>query len=203
MIPMKMKKTLALTVAAFLFGGFDVQAQSYYEYKFVFSGIAYQTDGAGNIVGTPITDQTLLQSQAQRLSITNLSTISIVYHINGGPPYGDTVDVISNSTGATLTTEFGFYFGSDTNLGRYAVTNATQTEQRRVDQIYTFSNTPYTYENPDSLGTAFTCKRFLSDTNGNTNTIVEGAMSWDVTPTGTNAGAVVCVGNFTLGQPMF
>lgn len=178
-------------------------AQSYYEYKFVFRGNAYQTDASGNIAGTPITDQTLLQTQAQRLNITNLASISLVYHFNGGPPYGDTVDVISNATGQTLTTEFGLYFGSDTNLGRYAVTNAAQTEERRVDQIYTFSNTPYTYENPDSLGTAFTCKRHLIDANGNTNSLAEGILAWDVTPTGTNTGPVVCVGNFTLGQPMF
>jgi hypothetical protein len=210
MIPMKMSKTLAVTSAALLLGAFNVLGQSfnvlqpsYYEYKFIFNGMAYQTNGSGDIVGTPITDQTLLAAQAQWLNITNLSTISLVYHFDGGPPYGDTVDVISNANGQTLTTEFGFYFGSDTNLGRYAVTNASQSEQRRVDQIYTFNNTTYTYENGDSLGTAFTCKRFLSDTNGNTNAIVEGILAWDVTPTGTNVAPVVCVGNFTLGQPMY
>jgi hypothetical protein len=198
-----MKNTVLIAAGILLLGRTIVSGQSYYEYKFVFTGTAYQVNGAGNMVGEPITDQTLLQSQAQRLNITNLNTVSIVYHLDGGLPYGDTVDIISNSTGQTLTTEFGFYFGSDTNLGRYAVTNASLTEERRVDQLYTFSNTPYTYENGDSLGTAFTCKRFLTDTNGNTNSIVEGAMSWDVTPTGTNTSPVVCVGNFTLGQPMF
>jgi hypothetical protein len=198
-----MLKTIPMAVAALLVIVFNAMGQSYYEYKFLFSGTAYQTNGSGNIVGTPITDQTLLQTQAQRLNITNLSTISMVYHINGGLPYGDTVDIISNATGQTLSYEFGFYFGSDTSLGRYAVTNANQTEQRRVDQIYTFNNTPYTYENSASLGAAFTCKRFLIDTNGNTNTFVEGAISWDVTPTGTNAGSILCIGNFTLGQPMF
>jgi hypothetical protein len=198
-----MKNIVLIAAGILLLGRTIVSGQSYYEYKFVFTGTAYQVNGAGNMVGEPITDQTLLQSQAQRLNITNLNTVSIVYHLDGGLPYGDTVDIISNSTGQTLTTEFGFYFGSDTNLGRYAVTNASLTEERRVDQLYTFSNTPYTYENGDSLGTAFTCKRFLTDTNGNTNSIVEGAMSWDVTPTGTNTSPVVCVGNFTLGQPMF
>jgi hypothetical protein len=192
-----------MTLVALVLGRFTVIGQSYYEYKFVFSGTAYQTNALGNIVGTPITDQTLLQSQAQRLNITNLSTVSIVYHLNGGLPYGDTVDIISNATGQTLTYQFGFYFGSDTSLGRYAVTNATQTEQRRVDQIYTFNNTPYSYENSASLGAAFTCKRFLTDTNGNRNTFIEGMLSWDVTPTGTNTGPVLCIGNFTLGQPMF
>jgi hypothetical protein len=200
---MKRTNIFAITAAALLLAGLDLRGQSYFMYKFVFTGIAYQTNASGNIVGTPITDQTLLQSQAQRLNITNLSTISIVYHFDGGPPYGDTVDVISNANGHVLTTEFGFYFGSDTNLGRYAVTNATQTEQRRVDQIYTFNNTPYTYENGASLGGAFTCKRFLTDTSGNTNSIAEGTLFWDVTPTEVNVGPVVCVGHFTLGKPMF
>ncbi|HEY3854036.1 MAG TPA: hypothetical protein VGO67_06555 [Verrucomicrobiae bacterium] len=192
-----------LIFAFLLIGASALSAQSYHEYKFVFRGTAYQTNSSGEIVGAPITDQTLLQSQAQRLGITNLDTVSLVYHLNGGPPFGDTVDVISNANGQTLTTEFGFYFGSDLSLGRYAVTNATQSEERRVDQLYTFSNTPYTYQNGDSLGAAFTCKRFLSDTNGNTNVIVEGTMSWNVTPTGTNPASVLCTGNFTLGQPMF
>ncbi len=193
----------ALTLAALLLGGFNVTGQSYHEYKFIFRGTAYQTNASGDIVGTPITDQTLLQSQAKRLNITDLSTVSLVYHINGGPPYGDTVDVISNATGQTLTYEFGFYFGSDTTLGRYAVTNATQTEERRVDQVYTFNNSPYTYQNSASLGAAYTCKRFLVDTSGNTNSIIEGTLFWDVTPTGTSPASVLCVGNFTLGQPMF
>jgi hypothetical protein len=205
---MEMSKTWAGTLAALLLGGFNVQGQSYYEYKFIFRGTAYQTNGAGSIVGAAITEQTLLQSQAQRLNITNLSTISIVYHLNGGPPYGDTVDVISNATGETLTTEFGLYFGSayageNGSLGRYAVTNATQTEQRRVDQIYTFSNTPYTYESGESLGASFTCKRFLIDSNGNTNMFIDGTLFWDVIPTGTNVAPVLCSGHFTLGQPMF
>jgi hypothetical protein len=203
MTPTRLKPVITLAIVALLLSGITVTAQSYYEYKFVFSGTAYQTNGAGEIVGTPITDQTLLQSQAQRLNITNLSTISLVYHFDGGPPYGDTVDVISNANGQTLTTEFGFYFGSDLALGRYAVTNAAQSEQRRVDQIYTFSNTPYTYENGDSLGTAFTHKHTLTDTNGNTLSFAEGTLAWDVIPTGTNAGPMVCVGSFTLGQPMF
>jgi hypothetical protein len=198
-----MLKICALMAAILLSGGLRAKAQDYIEYKFVFSGTAYQTNGVGNVVATAITDQTLLQAQAQKLNITNLSTISLVYHFNGGPPYGDTVDVISNATGQTLITEFGFYFGSDLSLGRYAVTNATQSEQRRVDQIYTFSNTTYTYQNGDSLGTAFTHKHTLTDTNGNTLSFAEGTLAWDVIPTTANTGPMVCVGHFTLGKPMF
>jgi hypothetical protein len=192
-----------MVAAIIMMSGLRAMAQNYIAYQFIFSGTAYQTNASGDIVATPITDQTLLQSQGQNLNITNLSTISLVYHFNGGPPYGDTVDVISNATGETLVTEFGFYFGSDLSLGRYAVTNATQNEQRRVDQIYTFSNTTYTYQNGDSLGTAFTHKHTLTDTNGNTLSFVEGTLAWDVIPTTANAGPMVCVGHFTLGKPMF
>ena len=73
----------------------------------------------------------------------------------------------------------------------------------RQGEEATFNNTAYTYENGASLGGAFTCKRFLTDTNGNTNSIAEGTLFWDVTPTEANAGPVICVGHFTLGQPMF
>ncbi len=206
---MKLTKTLFLALALLAISEVGAYAQSsYVAYKFIFNGMSYQTNGAGTIVGTPITDQTLLQSQATSLGITNLSTISIVYHLNGGPPYGDTVDVISNATGQTLVTEFGLYFGSayqgeSGTLGRYAVTNATQTEQRRVDQVYTFSNTPYTYENGESLGGAFTVKRFVADSKGNTNLFIDGTLFWDVIPTRANVGPMLCSGHFTLGQPVY
>ena len=203
MIRTTLTRTLAFASLALLVFSVHLNAQSYFMYKFVFVGTAYQTNGSGDIVGTPITDQTLLQSQARRLNITNLNTVSIVYHFNGGPPYGDTVDIISNANGQVLTTELGLFFGSDTNLGRYTVTNASQTEQRRVDQVYNFSNTPYTYQNGPSLGGAFTHKHFLVDTNGNTNSFAEGTIFWDVTPTQANTGPVICVGHFTLGPPMF
>ncbi|HEY3860274.1 MAG TPA: hypothetical protein VGO59_00165 [Verrucomicrobiae bacterium] len=205
---MKMTKSVVIIFAICLLSRFSAMGQAYVAYKFIFNGTAYQTNGAGVIVATPITDQTLLQSQAQRLGITNLSTISLVYHVNGGPPYGDTVDVISNANSQTLTTEFGLYFGSayigqNSSLGRYAVTNLAQTEQRRVDQVYTFSNTPYTYANSESLGGAFTCKRFLGDSNGNTNALIDGTLFWDALPTQGNAGPLLCTGRFTLGQPVF
>jgi hypothetical protein len=79
-----------------------------YEYKFIFSGTAYETNASGKLVGTPITGQTLLQVLAQRGNITDLSTISIVYHINGNP-LGDTVDVISNANGQVLVNELGLF----------------------------------------------------------------------------------------------
>lgn len=197
-----MIKIFAIAAAALLLGGFNTQAQSYYEYKFVFSGTAYQTNAAGAIVATHITDQSLLRDRARQGNITNLNTISLVYHIDGGPPYGDTVDVISNATGQTLTTEFGFYFGSDATLGRTAVTNLLQTQQRRVDYIYTFDNSTYTYANGDSVGAAFTYKNFVKD-GKTTNAIINGTISWNVIPTETDTKPVLCIGAFSAGRPMF
>jgi hypothetical protein len=194
-------KTHAITAALLLAAGLNATAQSYHEYKFVFSGTAYQTNEAGAIVATHITDQTLLKDRARQGNIANLSTISLVYHIDGNS-LGDTVEVISNSTGQTLTTEFGFYFGSDTGLGRIAVANLLQTQQRRVDYIYTFDSSTYTYSNGDSVGAAFTDRTFV--TKGKlTNAVISGTMSWSVMPTGTNTKPMVCVGTFSLGRPMF
>jgi len=205
---------MAFVLAALLSGGLSLPGQTYYEYKFIFSGTAYQTNASGEIVGRPITDQTLLQTEAQLLKLTNPSGLSLVYHLDGGYPNGHTVEVISNATGQTLATEFGFFYGSqfpgETNamgqptnlLGRYAVTNASMSEQRRVDQIYTFANSLYTYHNSGSLGGSFTCKRFLVDSSGDTNMLIDGTLFWDVIPTGTNLAPILCAGHFTLGQPI-
>jgi hypothetical protein len=211
---MKSTYTTALILAALLLGGLSVPGQTYYEYKFIFNGTAYHTNSSGEIVGTPITDQTLLQTEAQLLNLSNVSGLSLVYHLDGGYPNGDTVEVISNATAQTLATEFGFFYGSqlpgETNalgqpanlLGRYSVTNASMSEQRRVDQIYNFANSLYTYHNSGSLGGSFTCKRFLVDSSGDTNLFVDGTLFWDVIPTGTNVAPILCAGQFTLGQPI-
>jgi hypothetical protein len=197
---MKMTKSFAATLAALLLGWFGARGQSFSEYKFIFSGTAYKTNASGKLVGLPITDQTLLQDRARLGGITDLSTVSIVYHLNGNT-LGDTVDVISNANGQVLVTELGLYYGSDSSLGRIAVTNAAQTQQRRVDYIYTANGSTYTFDNDDSVGLSITSKNFVT-TNASTNAIISGAMSWGVEPQGTN-GAILCIGNFSLGQPMF
>jgi hypothetical protein len=184
------------------------QQTSYTEYQWLFRGMEYETNAAGNVVGIPITDQTLLADRAGEGGITNLSTVAIVYHIGGGAPLGgtppwDTIDVINATNGAVLTTEFGLYYGSDAQYGRTAVTNATQTEERRIDYLYSFDNTGYTVSGSDSIGAAFVTKRFLSDGAGNTNTIISGSFGWDTLPHGTNTAPIVCTGNFTLGNPLF
>jgi hypothetical protein len=176
------------------------QGHSYFEYKFIFSGTAYETNAAGKLVGTPITDQTLLQDRARLGGITDLSTVAIVYHLDGNS-LGDTVEVIASTNGQVLTSEFGLYFSSDSSLGRTAVTNAAQTQQIEADYIYTSNGSTYTFGNNDSVGLSITTKTF-SITNGVTNAMISGSMSWGVEPQGTN-GPILCIGNFSLGQPMF
>jgi hypothetical protein len=200
----------ALMMAALALAAPRANAQqfNYSEYQWVFNGMEYETNGSGNIVGIPITDQTLLADRAHEGGITDLSTVAIVYHIggaapNGGNPPWDTIDVINATNGAVLTTEFGLYYGSDGQYDRTAVTNATQTEERRIDYLYTFNNTAFTIDASDSIGAAFITKRFLNDGSGNTNTIIEGSFAWDSLPHGTNVASIVCRGNFTLGKPLF
>ncbi len=198
-----MKKLLAIILFCLGLAGSSSSAQttSPYLYKFQFSGTAYQTNAVGTIVGTHITDQTLLADRARLGNITDLSTISLVYHINGNS-LGDTIEVISNATGQVLTTELGLYYGSEGSLGRTAVTNATQTQQRRVDYIYTFDNSTYTSPNSHSSGAAFTYKSFVTQ-NGATNAVINGSMSWEAGPySETNTGPIVCVGTFSLGAPI-
>jgi len=197
---MKMTKAFAIAAITLMLGGTGAVAQSYSEYKFIFSGTSYQTNAVGKLVGTPITDQTLLQDRARIGNITDLSTVSIVYHINGNS-LGDTVDVVSNSTGQVLVTELGLFYGSYGGLGRTAVTNAAQTEVRRMDYIYTFNNSTYTFNNDDSVGCSITSESFAT-TNGFTNAMIQGTMSWGVAPQKTN-GPILCIGSFSLGQGVF
>jgi hypothetical protein len=199
---MRMIRSLAVTGTVLLLGLTDAHGQSYSEYKFIFSGTAYQKNALGKMVGTPITDQTLLQSQAKKGGITDLSTVAIVYHLDGNTNFGgDTVDVISSTNGQVLTTEFSLLFGDDGSLGRTIVSNAAQTQQRRVDYIYTDNNSTYTFDNSDSVGLCITSKDFVV-TNGVTNAVVSGSLSWGVAPQGTN-GPIVCIGNFSANQPLF
>ena len=128
-----------------------------------------------------------------------------MYHIGGDtndPEPGDTVDVIYTNSPTALTTEFSLWFGSTAANGRTAVTNAAQSEVWRADYIYTFDNSAYTFDNADSVGLCLTHKVNVSPTNGYANASISGNMSWGVAPQGTN-GPIVCIGTFTLGQPMF
>ena len=59
---MNMTRSLAAMGAALLLSSFSASGQ--YVYKFLFRGTSYTTNGAGDIVATPITEQTLLADRA-------------------------------------------------------------------------------------------------------------------------------------------
>jgi hypothetical protein len=201
-ISMNTTKAWTACLAALVLSRGGAHAQ-YSMYKFVFNGMAYKTNAAGNVAPMPITDQTLLADRAARGGITDLSTVAIVYHINGDFR-GDTIDIINVTNGAVLTRQFGLWFGSDNTYLRTAVTNAAQTEIRRVDYVYTTDYSTYTSPPFDhSLGWAFTTKQFVKDSHGNiTQTSIYGPIHWSVKPQGTNS-TIFCTGTYSLGQAMF
>ena len=195
---MKLTKYLAEALALLAVSHIGALAQSPFLYHLTFQGTYYQTNGTGNFVATPLTDKIILQDAA-RAGGVDPSSIALVYHLqNSG--LGDTIDIVNASTGSTLANLFGLYFGDDPTLGRSASTNATQTEIRRLDYIYTQQNTTYTSFNTHSMGSAFTVKRFLTDTNGITHATVEAQMSWIVNPSSTN-GTKLCTANFSTTTP--
>jgi hypothetical protein len=195
---MKIYKTFAVLLFALALSANPASAQ--YMFKFVFKGICYQKDSTGNIVGVPITDQTIIQDRATAGGV-NPNTLALVYHL-GGDEKGDTVEVVSSSNGSVQVFEFGFWFGSDPTLGRTALTNNAATEIRRVDQLFTLNDSAFTSNNSHGMGTAFLTKRYLTDTNGVVHFTAEGPLQWLVNPVGTN-GTRICYGTFTASQVLF
>jgi hypothetical protein len=195
---MRLTKLLALAWGLCVVAGFRADGQSPYLYKLTLQGTCYQTNATGNFAATPVTDKILLQDAAQAGG-RSPSSIALVYHLQSSG-LGDTIDIVDTNTSSTLVNLFGLYFGDDPTLGRSAATNATQTEIRRLDYIYTQQNTTFTSFNSHSMGAAFTVKRFVTDTNGVTHATIEAQMSWIVNPSGTN-GTRLCTANFSTTTP--
>jgi hypothetical protein len=146
-----------------------------------FRAVYYQTNGGGRIVPTAITDQTLL-SEAARSGGGNAAGMALVYHIDGSS-FGDTIDVVKKSDGSVLHTYFGLYFGDSSELGRTTLSNATGTEIKALDYVYTLETTAFTSPNSHSMGAVTVSKRFSTDKKGNPTTSIQGQnMQWIVVP---------------------
>jgi hypothetical protein len=195
---MNLTRKVAVAMTLLAAARFGALAQSPYLYHLTFQGTCYQTNSSGNFAAIPVTDKILLQDAAQAGGVSP-DSIALVYHFQSSG-LGDTIDIVNAKTSSTLANLFGLYFGDDSSLGRSAATNATKTEIRRVDYIYTQQNTAFTSFNTHSMGAAFTVKRFLTDTNGVTHATVEAQMCWIVNPSGTN-GTKVCNANFSTTTP--
>lgn len=157
-------------------------------------GTSYQTNASGNLVPVPITEQTLLQ-QAALSGGTDPSTLALVYHVQGLSGYGDTIEAVNRVSGAASPYLFGFFFGEATTQtpDRVAITNATHTEVRRIDFVYT-------QQNGHSMGSGFLTKRFGADRSGTLHTTVDAKMQWIVLAQGSN-GAAMCQATFTTTRP--
>jgi hypothetical protein len=188
----------AICAALALFSGANATAQT--AFKLTFKGIAYQRDGSGNVVGVPITEQTLIADRAGGVNPANL----VMAYILDGNERGDTIEFINTSTGSNHGFMFGLWFGDDrtTVLGRTALTNSALTEIHRVDQVFTLINATYSSENSHGVGTACVTKRFVRDTSGVLHATIEGPIQWMVNPWGTNQWAKICHGTFVATQPL-
>src|SRR5262249_38121179 len=141
---------------------------------------------------TSLTERSLLQKAADAVGVTDLKTLALVYHINGSS-FGDTIDLVNATNGVAYASLFGFFFGEDQSLLRTAVTNASGTEIRRIDYVYT-------KENSHSMGAAFLTKRFVRDRNGATRTTIDAQMHWIELPQNGNS-AKICYATFTTTKP--
>ena len=168
-------------------------AQTPFLFRMTLRGTCYQTNSTGQVVATPITEQTLLQDAAAAGGL-DWRSLALVYHVQGSG-FGDTIDVVNAATGQIGTTLYGLFFGDNSNqdLGRTALTNIVGSEVRRLDYIYTTQNS-------HSMGACFTTKRFQGDNKGNIRASFEGQMHWIVNPVG-NAGTRVCTASFNTTKP--
>lgn len=169
-------------------------AQAPGKFLITFRGTAYEKAPSGNLVPTPITEKTLLEDAARAGGVTDLSTLALVYHVNGSS-FGDTIDVVDSRTGVPRTTLLGFFFGEDRSLNRTAITNAAGTQVRRIDYLYT-------RQNSHSMGTGLVTRRVLRDTSGNIRLIVDGGqLQWLVLPENGKTAATMCRATFTTTRP--
>jgi hypothetical protein len=183
-------------------------ASAQYHLKWVFNGIRYQTNSSGDLVGTPITDQTILQEVCQQCGV-NPANMAILYHF-GADSRGDVVNIFNTNaypyptkifypyqlnTNADL---YAFFFGQDASLDRTGVTNSSNTEVRVTDYIYTDQG------NGHSVGASFTTKRFLKDQNNNLKIVIDGQVEWVELPR-LNIGTPLRMykGAFSVGPPVF
>jgi hypothetical protein len=186
------KRVLTAALSLLLLTALSGRAESML--KWSFKGVAYETNASGNVTTTVVTDQTILQ---EKCTLDGVSTngLAMVYHLGSGFNYWDSVDIIRLSDGSVVKRDvLGYYFADDASLGRAAITNATQTENRRLDYIYIDQNN-------HSMGAAFTTKRVLG-TSPNTHSTFEGPMMWLELPRPPHSTRIYN-GTFTTGAALF
>lgn len=176
-----------------LFMALSASAQT--EFQLTLKAMAYQTNAAGKIVTSRIINKNVLQQAAQSAGLTNfnLKNLALVYHLQGST-FGDTIDVVSTTNGAVVSTPFGLFFGQDATLGRTALTNGQNTEVIQIDYVYTPQNT-------HSMGAAFVTKKL--PTRAHAIPSYSGPIEWLFIGNGSNTITTVNQGSFTTGKALF
>lgn len=195
---MKSYKLIASCLAVLGLATHTLQGQGLY--KFVFKGMCYQADTNGKVVNIPFTDQTIINERAAAGGV-DPSTLALVYHV-GADARGDTVEIVNSSNGSSILMEFAFFYGADPTFNRMALTNSAATDIRRVDQLFTFSDSPHTCSATHGMGTAYTAKKTIGVTNGISYFKIEGTLQWIVNPVN-GASSKACYGTFTATQVLF
>ncbi len=204
-LSLKAMNTVRLAAAILGIGtlaAFHTSAQNApYLYRMTFRGMVYQTNTINQVVAKPITEKDLLLAAAQAGGTSDISTMALVYHIQGSG-LGDNIEIYDVNTRQQLAVLFGLYFGNDASLYRFGLTNSVNTEMRRIDYFYGFVNSIYSYPNQGghSMGSSFTTKRFLGDARGNVHTTIDGVAQWVVSAF-QGAGQRLITGTFTTTKP--
>jgi hypothetical protein len=184
------KQFLAVLCGALLVSAANVRAQS--KLQLVLTGTCSTFDAQGHIIAQPINNQTLLQQAAAAGGLKDTSGLGLAYHLNGNE-LGDTIEVINSTTGATLSTLFGLYFGE--SFGRESLLSASRKQMKRIEYIYTDQNS-------HSLGSVLLTDYFFFDNNGNTNAIyVLGQMQYLILPDSSHTNTQVCAATFATLKP--
>jgi len=185
-------KKLILTVLSAVALGCVTNASAQNQLQILISGTCLTTDAQGHIVPQAINNQTLLQKAATAGGLKSTSGLALSYHLNGNE-LGDTIEVINRTTGATLSTLFGLYFGE--SFGRESLLSASHKQLKRIEYIYTDQNS-------HSLGSVLLTDYYFFDSSGNTNaTYVLGQMQYLITPDSTHTNTQVCTATFTTFAP--
>ncbi len=165
----------------------SASAQS--RFHFSFQGTCWTTNAEGQMYPRPANNRTWLQDYAAANGITDLKSISLVYHVNADAR-GDAIEIINPTTGATVDTFLALFFGE--SLDRQALTNGDGSEIRRVDYIYN-------HQISHSIGSSLLHQRTYVDARGATNTTIQCQMQYILLPDATH-GTTVCNGMLFTGR---
>lgn len=189
---MNLKHLLLISAATLLLSQAAAQAQ---KLQFTLTGNCATLNSAGNQIGLPLNNQTVLADFAKVNGVASTQGMALVYHIKGNA-LGDTIDVINATNGVVFGTVFGLYFGEDPTLGRAGLASTDGTLTRRIEYIYT-------YQNSHSLGSALITTRYILDSSGHTNrALIHGPMQYIVMPDNFNPAVKVCLGTFITGAAL-